>query len=206
MSERIGLYGGSFDPIHFGHLISARAIGEQLGLSRIILIPARQPPHKDSLVCDGLHRMAMTRLAVEGDPFFEVSDIEMYRDGPSYTFDTIVAFRSEFGGENVPDVFCMIGADSLPELPTWHRVAEMVCLATIVTAVRPGWHPPDIDVLANAVGLDAAKQLLSNCCSTPPIAISSTDIRHRLENDQSVRYLLPETVISYIRGHSLYKT
>jgi nicotinate-nucleotide adenylyltransferase len=205
MSEQIGLYGGSFDPIHFGHLISARAIGEQLDLASIVLIPSRQPPHKaPGRVSEAAHRLAMTRLAVEGDAFFEVSDIEMHRAGPSYTLDTIVSFRERIGGD--AKLFWIIGADSLPELPTWYRVAELVRSVTIVTAVRPGWRLPDLDVLAPAVGEASAKELLSNCCLTPPIGISATDIRARIAAGRSVRYLLPEAVMSYIEEHALYKT
>ncbi len=204
MNERIGLYGGSFDPIHFGHLIAARAIGEQLDLARIILIPSGQPPHKAlGQVSDGTHRVAMTRLAVEGDPFFEVSDIEMHRAGPSYTLDTIASFREQLGDEAT--LFWIIGADSLPELPTWYRVADLVRAATIVTAVRPGWEPPETGVLAPAVGEAPAKALLSNCYPTPPIGISATDIRARIAAGRSARYLLPQPVVSYIDAHALYR-
>lgn len=205
MSERIGLYGGSFDPIHFGHLIAARAIGEQLGLVRVILIPSGQPPHKTlGQVSDGAYRLAMTRLAVEGDAFFEVSDVEMHRAGPSYTLDTIASFRGRFGDD--ADLFWIIGADSLPELPTWYRVAELVRAATIVTAVRPGWRPPNLEMLAPAVGEAPAKELIFNCYATPPIGISATDIRARIAAGRSVRYLLPEAVVSYIQANALYKS
>ncbi len=205
MSERIGLYGGSFDPIHFGHLIAARAIGEQLDLARIVLIPSGQPPHKaPGQVSDGAHRLAMTRAAVEGDTSFEVSDLEMHRAGPSYTLHTIKAFREQVGVE--AKMFWIIGADSLPELPTWYRITELVRIVTIVTAVRPGWQPPDLAVLAAAIGEVPARQLMSNCCSTPPIGISATDIRARIAAGRSVRYLLPEAVVSYIQQQALYKT
>ncbi len=205
MSERIGLYGGSFDPIHFGHLISARSIGEQLDLARIVLIPSGQPPHKSpDRLSDGAHRLAMTRLAVEGDTFFEVSDMEMHRAGPSYTLHTIRAFREQVGDD--VELFWIIGADSLPELPTWYQIAELARSATIVTAVRPGWQPPDLDVLTAAVGEASARQLMSNCCSTPPIGISATDIRARVVAGRSVRYLLAEAVVSYIHANNLYRT
>lgn len=205
MSERIGLYGGSFDPIHFGHLIAVRAVAEQLDLARIILIPSGQPPHKaPGQLSDGAHRLAMTRLAVEGDALFEVSDMEMHRAGPSYTLHTIQAFREQVGAE--AELFWVIGADSLPELPTWYHIAELVRIATIVTAVRPGWQPPDLDVLAAAVGEAPARQLMSHCCSTPPIGISATDIRARVAAGRSIRYLAPEAVVSYIHAHALYKT
>lgn len=204
MSQRIGLYGGSFDPIHFGHLISARSLAEQLGLDRVVLIPSARPPHKQGVsMTPAEHRLAMARLAVEGDPTFGVSEVELQREGPSYTFDTVAEFRRLVG----PDIELVwfIGADSLPELPTWYRVAELVHAVRIVTACRPGWTPPAIDALAKAVG-EASAQLLQDCFQTPRIDISATEIRHRVRAGQTIRYLTPEPVVSYIDRMRLYRT
>jgi nicotinate-nucleotide adenylyltransferase len=203
MPDRTGLYGGSFDPIHFGHLISARSIAEQLNLSRIFLIPAPRPPHKTaSQLTDARHRLAMARLAVQGDPLFEVSDVELHRAGPSYTIDTVSHFRDRLGGS--AELFWIIGADSLPELPTWRRVAELVCMVQIVTARRPGSRLPDVANLAAAVGPGPAQALLDRCVETPEIDISSTDIRRRVTAGLPVRYLLPNLVASYITQEGLY--
>ena len=203
MSQRIGLYGGSFDPIHFGHLISARSIAEQLSLERIVLIPSARPPHKRGVVlCDARHRLAMARLAVAGDPLFEVSDVEMHREGPSYTIDTVGEFRSRLGQE--AELFWIIGADSLPELPTWHRIAELVARVQIVTATRPGWNPPAIESLAAVVGAVRARGLFDYCVSTPSVEISSTQIRERVATARSIRYLTPDKVTSYISANGLY--
>lgn len=205
MSHRIGLYGGSFDPIHFGHLISARGIAEQLGLDRVVLIPSARPPHKQSVsLTDPAHRLAMAALAVEADPLFGVSDLELRRHGPSYTFDTVTEFRNMMG----PDVELawFIGGDTLTELPTWYRVAELVKIVRIVTAVRPGWSPPPIGHLAAAVGEQSAMQLLADCLRTPAIDISATDIRGRVRAGKPIRYLVPDEVASYIMKHSLYRT
>lgn len=203
MSARIGLYGGSFDPIHFGHLIAARSVAEQIGLSKVVLIPARQSPNKaDRPITAPYHRLAMTRLAVEGDALFDVSDMELQRPGPSYTIDTVLAFRGQFGPGT--EFFWIIGADSLPDLPSWRRITELVKLAQIVTAARPGWQPPNTDTLAAIVGLDAARSLLKHCCPTAEIDISSTDIRSRLQAGLSIRYLVPSEVASYIHLHQLY--
>ncbi len=204
MSERIGLYGGSFDPIHFGHLISARSIAEQLGLSRVILIPSARPPHKQGeKVTDPAHRLAMVELAVQGDPTFAVSDIELQRQGPSYTFDTVAQFHERLG----PSValYWIIGADSLPELPGWHRIDELVGSATLVTAARPGSPDVEVSVLAEAVGRDHAEALLANRRRTPEIDISATEIRARVAAGRSIRNLTPEAVVSYIAARRLYR-
>jgi nicotinate-nucleotide adenylyltransferase len=203
MSQRIGLYGGSFDPIHFGHLISARSIAEQLDLARIVLIPSARPPHKRSAaLSDPQHRFAMAKLAVAGDPLFEVSDVELHRAGPSYTIDTIAEFRSRLEPE--VELLWIIGADSLPELPTWHRIAELVAQVRIVTATRPGWRPPASGVLAAAVGPEMAEALFADCIRTPAIDISSTQIRERVASGRSIRYFTTSEVSSYIDSNRLY--
>jgi len=203
MNTRVALYGGSFDPIHHGHLIASRGIAEQLHLSKVVLIPALQPPHKTNrTISEPQHRLAMARLAVEGDPLFEVSDIELHRPGPSYTIDTVMAFRQALGP--AVDLFWIIGADSLPELPTWRRIAELVQLAKIVTAARPGWTPPPRETLAATGGPAAAQMLLNHCCPTPRIDISSSDIRDRVRSGRSIRYLVPSEVASYIQSQRLY--
>jgi len=200
---RIGLYGGSFDPIHHGHLISARSLAERLDLERVLLIPAARPPHKPNVRLAPIdHRLAMARLAVEHDPLFDVLDIEARRDGPSYTIDTVDQLRASFGPDT--KLFWFIGGDSLPELPTWHRVRELVQRVQIVTATRPGWQSPDVGVLARAVGASAAKALLDHCISTPSIGISATRIRSRCATGQSIRYLTPPAVEHYVASHRLY--
>lgn len=204
MSKRIGLYGGSFDPIHVGHLISAHSIAEALSFSKVILIPSARPPHKEGVpMATAEDRMAMVRLAIEGDPLFEVSDVEMGRAGPSYTLDTVEEYRRCFGDS--AELFWIIGADSLPELPTWHRIADLVQRVTIVTATRPGFVKPAVSDLAEAVGEEAARELLSNCCPTPGIDISATGIRTLVAAGRSIRYLTPEAVASYIQAHGLYR-
>jgi nicotinate-nucleotide adenylyltransferase len=203
MNTRIALYGGSFDPIHLGHLIASRSIAEQLHLSKVVLIPARQSPLKTNrAVSEPEHRLAMARLAVEGDPFFEVSDAEVHRPGPSFTIDTVTSFRQTLPPD--ADLFWIIGADSLPELPSWRRVADLVRLVQIVTAARPGWSPPPRDDLAAMIGPIAAQSLLDHCCRTPQIDISSSDIRNRVRAGLPIRYLVPDGVASYIASHKLY--
>jgi nicotinate-nucleotide adenylyltransferase len=203
MSQPIGLYGGSFDPIHFGHLISARSIAEKLDLARIVLIPSARPPHKrDVVLSDVNHRLEMAKLAVAGDSLFEVSDVELHREGPSYTLDTVGEFRARLGAG--VDMTWIIGADSLPELPTWYRIADLVTQVRIVTATRPGWTPPPLGALMAAVGPERALALLEDCVPTPAIDISSTQIRERVLHQKSIRYMTPESVTSYIVSKGLY--
>ena len=204
MTERLGLYGGSFDPIHFGHLISARAMAEHFDLQRVILIPAPRPPHKPSEKLTFVeHRLAMTRLAVEDDPLFEVSDVECDRPGASYTIDTVDFFRARHGPQT--QLFLIIGADLLPDLASWHRISDLVAAARIVSAARPGWQAHDLAALRAAVGQDAVDRLVADCCRTPEIGISSTDIRLRVKSGRSVRYLMPESVAAYIEQQGIYR-
>lgn len=203
MTRRLGLFGGSFDPIHFGHLITARAVAERLNLDRVLLISAPMPPHKrGNKLTPVEHRLAMIRLAIEGDPLFEASDIETRRPGPSYTIDTIAALRADLG--EAAELFWIIGADSLPELASWHRAAELVAAVRIVAASRPGWSAPDLSALEHAVGKPALNRLLADRCPTPEIDISATNIRERIGMGRSVRYLTTRSVIDYIQQNRLY--
>ena len=137
MAERIALYGGSFNPIHSGHLIIARAVAEQLDLTRVILLPSKHPPHKQAeALLDAAHRAEMVRLAIPDEPLFEFSDFDLTRDGPSYTVETVAHFRKSLGA--AVELFWIIGADSLAELSTWHRVCDLVDTCRIITAARPG--------------------------------------------------------------------
>lgn len=200
----IALYGGSFNPIHHGHLIVARAVAERLGVRRLVLIPSAAPPHKhgeDLALAE--HRLAMVRLAVADDPDFEVSDVEVRRSGPSYSFVTVEEFRRTAGPE-VP-LSWVIGADTLPELHTWYRIREMAELCRIVTAVRPGYEHPDLSPLARVLADDRIRQLTEAVLPTPRIDISATDIRQRVRAGKSIRYLVPEPVREYIEQQGLYR-
>lgn len=204
MTQRLGLYGGSFDPIHFGHLISVCAVAEHFGIERVVLIPAARPPHKRGMsITPFEHRLAMARLAVAGDPLFEVSDAEAHRPGPSFTIDTVDYFRARSGP--AVELFWIIGADTLPELAQWHRIAELVARVRIVAAARPGWHSPDLAPLLAKIGQGPVDQLLRDCCPTPKIGISATAIRERVRTKRSVRYLVPDRVVDYISSNGLYQ-
>ncbi len=203
--ERIGLFGGSFDPIHVGHLIAARCVAEHHRLARVILIPSGQPPHKpNGTVATADQRLEMARLAVAGDPLFEVSDIETLRQGPSYTVDTLADLEQRLCDR--VEFFWIIGADSLPELATWSRIATLLAGARVVTATRPGFETPDLAPLEAIAGQPAVERLLADCCATPGIDISATDIRDRIRRGLSVRYLVPAKVEKYILAGKLYES
>jgi len=202
--QRVGLFGGSFNPVHFGHLISARSVAEQLGLSQVVLIPAASPPHKQPAgLISAEHRLEMTRLAVRGDPLFTVSDVELRRAGPSYTFDTVTSLQQALG--EAVKLSWIIGADSLAELPTWYRIHDLIARVDIVTVMRPGpWAEPAAILQANFGAAETAR-LLGSRLSTPNIEISATDIRERVARGASIRYLTPAPVIAYIDEHGLYR-
>ena len=204
MADGIALFGGSFNPIHNGHMIIARAVAEHLELSRVILIPSANPPHKhghDDLA-GAADRLEMSRLAAEGEAGLEVSDIEVQRSGPSYTFDTVQAYRKKFGED--AQLYWIIGGDTLPEMHTWYRVNELVDLCRMVTAVRPGFDAPDLSALATTLSPGQVQRLRDSILPTPNIDISATDIRQRIGQGRSIRYLVPEVVREYINSKQIY--
>ncbi len=199
------LFGGTFDPIHNGHLIVSRSAAEQLGVKKIILIPSALPPHKqDRVAADAQNRLAMARLAVEGDPLFEVSDCELHREGPSYTLDTVRYFRKKYGPE-LP-LYWLVGADSIEELPGWYKIRQLVEESTIVTAGRPHYNQYSWDRFNHILDNSQIAHLQKNLLSTPLLDISATDIRHRIRHGLSLRYLVPEPVRNYIFRNKLYES
>ncbi len=203
MSERIGLYGGSFNPIHHGHLITARSVAEQLGMAQVVFLPSGTPPHKPAgALIEGQHRAAMVKLAIAGEALFEFSDFDLVRSGASYTIQTVEHFQRRLGGEVA--LAWIIGADSLAELTTWYRVAELVEACRIVTATRPGWDRPDLAGLRSHLNAEQVERLREDILDTPRIDISATDIRSRVAAGRSIRFLVPEPVREYIAAHRLY--
>ena len=204
MPTRIGLYGGSFDPIHNGHLIVARAIAERVGLERVIFLPSATPPHKpEEELLDPARRAEMVKLAIQDEPSFEFSDFDLTRSGPSYTIDTVAHFRQLLGRE--AGLHWIIGADSLPEIATWYRVSALVDACHVITAARRGWGQIDWDEFRKTLSESQIAGLAAGMVDTPVIEIASTDIRRRIREGRSIRYLVPETVRSYIAEHGLYR-
>ncbi len=203
MADQIGLYGGTFNPIHNGHLIVARAIAEQLGLHRLIFLPSASPPHKpNERLLDPEHRAEMIRLAIADEPRFESSDFDLTRSGPSYTFSTVTHFRKVLGPE--AELHWIIGADSLAELTIWYRVSALVDACRIVTAARAGWEEIDWDELGDLLDEAQIGRLKAGVLDTPVIEVSSTDIRDRIHQGLSIRFLVPDCVAVYIEKHALY--
>lgn len=183
---RIGLYGGTFDPVHFGHLILARTALEELGLARVIFIPNVISPHKQSSSPTAPEvRLAMLESAIKGEAGLELSDVELRRDGPSYAVDTAEHFRAREPGA---EIYYFIGADNLAALDTWHRVERLREIVRFVVFAREAGNAPgpfpEID---------------------RRVDISATDIRARVAKGRSIRYLLPETVRALIGHHQLYR-
>lgn len=210
MSPAIGIIGGTFDPVHFGHLRAALEARELLQLEAIRLLPAGTPPHRDTPRASPEDRLNMLNLAVGGYPEFSVDDREVRRQGPSYMVDTLADFRTEAGSA---PVLLIIGQDAANELDSWHQWRSLFELAHLVIMRRPGAVPAwsgELGMLmeerlAEDVGAlhgSASGRVLS--LQVTQLAISSTDIRQRLKTGRSPRFLMPESVIEYIEQNQLY--
>ncbi len=192
--RRVGLFGGSFNPPHLAHLIVAEQVCEQVRLDLVLWIPCHTPPHKDEQeLAAPHHRLAMVQLAIEGNPFFAVSDVEIRRGGRSYTIDTILQLQQQ-----QPDweLMLILGEDSLRTLHTWRAPDEIIARVPLVVYRRPDG--PDNPVaprfLARTTFVEA-----------PVLAISATEIRQRCRQGRSIRYLVPEAVRQYIIKNQLYQ-
>ena len=195
--------GGSFDPVHIGHLIIAQDAIERLNLSEVIFIPAAIPPHKQHVQqVDADHRLNMLRLAIESDPRFSVSDIEVKRGGVSYTVDTVATLRSSLQNEKL---FLIIGSDTLVDLHTWYKTDLLLEMCEIATFIRPG--EDSIESISEKVKLPEKQRdrLLRNVIEAHRIEVSSTEIRTRLAQGMGIRYLVPPSVEAYIEKHGLYR-
>lgn len=201
----IGIYGGTFDPIHTGHLIIAEQVREILNLTKIIFLPNGNPPHKQKKITDKFHRFNMIKLAIEDNSFFLLSDLEIKKNEPSYTYDTITELKKEYKDE----LYFIIGADSLVNLNKWYRYEELIKMCKIVVLPRVLENIPDSqntqDFLKNWI-VNQLKSSLDNfiLIDFPMLEISSTIIRNNISNNKSIKYMLPEKVIKYIYEENLY--
>jgi nicotinate-nucleotide adenylyltransferase len=191
---RLGLYGGTFDPIHLGHLILAETCREACGLDQVWFVVAGAPPHKPGSRTDAAHRLEMARLAVAGNPAFEVSEVETSRPGPHYSVETLEAIARDRPDD---ELFFLIGADSLVDLPHWREPEAILKLASLIVANRPGFEPPPIAVAGDARPIQHV--------TIPPIGIASNEIRRKLLEGRSIRYQVPRAVEAYIDAHRLYR-
>lgn len=194
--QRYGILGGTFDPIHVGHLVIAQAALQEFRLDKICFVPSGQPPHKNG-VTGGEHRYQMTMLATIDNPHFMVSRVELDRSGYSYTFDTVRYFAEQFRQQR--ELFFITGADVLPELHKWHRYQELLQSCRFVVATRPGFS------LQNTYNLTTEDIGRINYLEIPLLEISSTDIRRRVQTGRPIKYLVPSGVESYIYKHGLYR-
>jgi len=197
---RLGLFGGTFDPIHLGHLVLAEQCREALALDRVWFVVTAMPPHKSGERTSVAHRLEMARLAVAGHPAFEVSEIEARSPGPHYSVETLGEVHRERPDD---DLYFLIGADSLVDLPGWRRPDAIARLSTIVVVNRPG---VDRDPAGPAALPDLGPGTRPlRAVTVPPIGISSTDLRRRLAAGRSVRFMVPRGVEAYIEAHRLYR-
>lgn len=194
---RLGLMGGTFDPIHYGHLVTAEAARDQFELDEVIFVPTGNPPHKrDKNISDADDRFMMCILATISNPHFQVSDIEVKRDGYSYTYETVRKFLDLY--DNRCEIFFITGCDAVLEISTWKNIDLLMDTCTIIAASRPGFVFEDAKHLFNTL----KKKVFF--MEVPALAISSTDIRQRVANGKPIRYLLPDAVEDYLVKRGLY--
>jgi len=199
---RIGVLGGTFDPIHNGHLTIALEVRTKLNLTRVLFVPAGQPWLKtDRVISAAEHRRELVRLAIAGSPYFKLSTVEIDRPGPSYAVDTMEELKSRLGAGG--ELFFILGWDSLAELPQWHEPRRLLWLCRLVIVPRPGYPPPDLDLLEEAIpGLSQRVTLLDG----PEVDISASLVRERVARGDSIGHLVPGPVEKYIRERRLYLT
>lgn len=200
---RLGILGGSFNPIHFGHLLLAEWCREAARLDRVWFLPAATPPHKrDAVQPPGEVRAAMVTAAIAGNPAFELSRLELDRGGVSYTVETLREIA-----QRMPDaeLFLLMGADMLHDLPTWREPAEICRLATPLVVRRHGSPPPDFGVLADVISADRSAELVRQQIEMPVVEISSTEIRRRVSAGESILYQTPDAVRDLIAARGLYR-
>lgn len=216
--DPVGIFGGTFDPIHFGHLRLAQELAESMHMAEVRFMPGGTPPHRAAPQVTAMQRLAMARLAIEGNPLFTVDDREVQRSGPGYTIDTLTEVRRELGAKR--PMCLLLGADAFLELATWHRWHELFALAHVVVAHRPGFPPESWPArMPEPLAREYAARLLhqpfavhlspAGGIATQAIAaldISASMIRDSLARGVSPRYLLPDPVLDYIRSNGLYAT
>lgn len=186
--KKIGIIGGTFDPVHTGHLFIANEVRERLALDQIWFIPNKIPPHKERMVTSSEHRLEMIRLAIMGNEYFKVNSLEIDREGRSYTFDTITLLK-----EMYPDYsfYFIIGGDMVEYLPKWYNIDELSNIVQFVGVTRVGYEldtPYSVEIL-----------------ELPTFEISSSMVRERVQDNQTIMYLVPDSVREYIKEHQLYE-
>ncbi|MBN2720650.1 MAG: nicotinate-nucleotide adenylyltransferase [Proteobacteria bacterium] len=211
--KKIGIFGGTFDPVHLAHLRAAEEFAENLGLDRILMIVSGVPPHRARPSASAAQRFEMLRLAVEGNPLLEISDMELKREGPHYTLDTVRQVR-EMSGGSMP--FLALGVDAFLEIATWHKPEEVLAQTHLVILTRPGFETDllspvpspareEYRAVERAVFLHRSGATL-RMVEITPLDISSSLIRELAAQGRSFRYLVPEPVFDYIRAKDIYRS
>lgn len=197
--QRLGVFGGTFDPIHLGHLVAAEEVRAACGLDQVVFMPAGVPPHKlHQTISATEHRLAMVELAVESNPYFTCSDIDVRRAGPSYTVSLLELLHHRWGPET--DIYFIMGRDSLANLLTWYQPERILELAQVVVVDRPSY---EVDMARLNVALpDSINKI--EFVTIPGMDIASTDIRERVQTGRPIKYQVPEPVEAYIYANNLY--
>ena len=202
---RIGILGGTFNPIHRVHLEIARAAMKQFRLDRVLFVPAAMPPHKQGKcdIAQATHRLRMAELATAGTPEFEVCDIELRRRGPSYSVDTVRELKERFGPET--EFFFIMGSDQVLELPTWRDVESLAGLCALVAVRRAGFELGKLEGVRGRLPEGVLAKLRGNVLDFAPREVSSTEVRRRVRAQESLDEIIPEAVERYIRENKLYQ-
>ncbi len=197
---RVGILGGTFDPIHIGHLVAAEAVRYSLELDQVIFIPAGRSPLKPAPAAPASQRLAMVELAIRSNPYFRVSTLELERPGPSYTVDTLRQLRADLGP--AVELYFIAGQDAVADLARWHQPRELLSLCRLVAVTRPSYTSFDPRRLEAAIpGVSESLVLVE----MPLIGVSASDLRRRVREGRPIKYLVPEAVEEYIYRHGLYK-
>ena len=196
----LGMLGGTFDPIHNGHLLIAEEAKTRLNLAVVFLVPAGHPWQKtDQHILPAEHRLQMVRLAIADKPYFKLAMLELERAGPTYTIDTITELRKQLDSKD--ELFFILGWDSIKRLPEWREADQLIRLCYLVAAPRPGYSRPDLKALeAHLPGISQRVMLMEE----PHVDISATEIRERVARGLSIHHLVPASVNKYIKKHKLY--
>lgn len=198
--KQICLIGGTFDPIHYGHLVVAEEVRQKFGIQKVIFIPAARPPHKmGQEISEPHHRVNMTRLATASNRYFEVSTIEIERQGLSYTIDTVQEIKSIY---KIETVYFITGADAVLEILNWKEAEKLLNMCTFIAATRPGYNLNNLKETLKSLPGEIFKKTLP--LEVPALSISSSDIRQRVREGRSIKYLLPEPVEQYIKENKIY--
>ena len=196
---RVGLLGGTFDPVHNGHLVIAERVRQRLNLDEVIFMPAGQPRLRVNNPTPAAHRIQMVRLAIAGKPYFRLSTREVERAGPTYTVDTIAEMRGQLDCRD--EVFFILGWDSLAGLPRWREPSRIIEMCFLVAVPRPGSQCPDLSALEKLVPGLAGRVILLDA---PHVDIRASEIRRRVTRGLPIRHLVPGPVADYIKQHGLY--